>query len=336
LPLPSDPLAAAMIALGVTVVLESVVIRELTRRSILDLPVDRSSHTVPTPRGGGIAVMAGVLVGVLVTGDPLAVGLLAGILGAAAVGLLEDVHGAGVSTRLLLTTVAALALVVGLVFTGLPAGLTGGLIAALALPWTLAVVNAVNFMDGINGITAVTTVVVGASYAWLGGVSDHRSLTVLGLVVAAAGLGFAPYNAPRARVFLGDVGSYGLGAAFAAMSLLAVAGGLPLVAAVAPLAVYLADTGTTLLRRVRAGEPWRLPHKRHVYQRLVALGLPHTGVSAAVGVLTAGCAALGAVSRSGSSATSVGAGVALLGLLAAYLAAPRLVAARVAARVRTR
>ena len=327
-----DVFTASLLAFSVTLVLGPVVIRRLTGRGILDVPGDRSNHTVPTPRGGGIAVMAGVLVGVLVAQSVLAVALLMGILIAAGVGALEDLRGVPIVPRLLLTSFAALALLAALAFAGLPAGLSGILILLVAVPWTLAVINAVNFMDGIDGISAATAIVVGSAYALLGRVADSDPLTVLGLVTAAAAAGFAPYNVPRALVFLGDVGSYGLGATFAAMSLLAVAEGLPLEAAIAPLALYLADTGMTIVRRVHAGEPWHLPHRRHVYQRLVALGFPHVGVSATIGALTAVCAGLGAVSVVGSTSARVVAGAGLLVVLATYLALPRLLAPSESAR----
>jgi UDP-GlcNAc:undecaprenyl-phosphate/decaprenyl-phosphate GlcNAc-1-phosphate transferase len=127
---------------------------------------------------------------------------------------------------------------------------------------------------------------------------------------------------------LGDVGSYGLGAAFAAMSLLAVTEGLRPEAAVAPLALYLADTGVTIARRVYAGEPWHLPHKRHVYQRLVALGLPHLTVSTMVAVLTAACGGLGVITLVGSNPVRLTADVGILAVLAGYLALPRLLTVR--------
>ncbi len=326
-----DVLTSALLALVVTAALEPPLIWWLTRRAMLDVPGERSNHSVPTPRGGGIAVMAGLVVGIVFTADPVVIGLLGGILIAAVVGLLEDVCGLRIASRLLLTAIAAIALLAVLALGELPPGLYGGALLVVAVPWTLAVVNAMNFMDGINGISAATGVVGGVAYSLLGYATDNDSLTVLGLVVAAAMLGFAPYNVPVARVFLGDVGSYGLGAAFAAMSLLAVAGGLPLEAAVAPLALYLADTGNTIVRRVRDGEPWQLPHKRHTYQQLVALGPSQVAVGAAVGILTMVCAALGAVSLFGSVLARTSAVVMLLIVLVAYLASPRLLPSREAA-----
>lgn len=318
----------AILAFAVVLALEPVIIRLLTRRTLFDVPSERSNHTVATPRGGGIAVMVAVLVGVLVAGEAVTISLLAGVLVAASVGGLEDLRGLGIGLRLLLTTIAATALLDALALHGLPSGMTGVLVVAIALPWTLALVNAVNFMDGINGISAATAIVGGGAYGLLGHAVGIEALTILGTVVAAAGLGFAPYNVPRARVFLGDVGSYGLGAAFAAMSLLAVSEGLPLEAAIGPLGLYLADTGTTIVRRIRAGEQWYMPHKRHAYQQLVALGLSHVAVSLTVAMLTAICAALGAVSLSESVLARAAADTVLLTVLGIYLAAPRLLGAR--------
>ena len=316
--------AAALLAFLVTLVLEPVVIRLLVGRGVFDVPGERSSHTQPTPRGGGVAVVAGIVVGVLFSGSSVAVGLLVGILIAAGVGLLEDLRGVPIVMRILLTSVAAVTLMVALLLAGLPEGFLGILIPLVGVPWTLAVVNAVNFMDGINGISAITAIVGGIAYALLGRLANSDPLMVLGLVTAAAALGFAPYNVPRARAFLGDVGSYGIGAALASMSLLAVVEGLPLEAAIAPLALYLADTGVTIVRRVHSGEPWHLPHRCHAYQRLVVLGFAHVAVSVTVGVLTAVCAGLGAVSVVGSASARAVADGFLLVVLATYLALPRL------------
>ncbi len=323
-----SPITAAVITFAGASFLQPLVINQLTRKSLLDAPSDRSSHTVPTPRGGGIAVMVGIVIGVLVASEKVAISLLAGVVFAAGVGMLEDLRGVRIGPRLLLTTIAAIALLAALALQGLQPGFGGVVVVVIAVPWTLSVVNAVNFMDGINGISAATAVVGGSAYSLFGWVADTPALTIWGLVVAAGGLAFAPFNVPRARVFLGDVGSYGLGAAFAAMSLLAVSQGLTFEAAIAPVALYLADTSTTIVRRIQAGERWYLPHKRHTYQRLVALGLSHVRVSAAVAMLTAVCAALGAVSLSGSALARAAADVGVLFVLGGYLFSPRSIEGR--------
>jgi UDP-N-acetylmuramyl pentapeptide phosphotransferase/UDP-N-acetylglucosamine-1-phosphate transferase len=145
---------------------------------------------------------------------------------------------------------------------------------------------------------------------------------IIGVVMAAAMIAFAPFNVPRAHVFLGDSGSYGLGAALAGMTIVAFNLGLPIEAALGPLALYLADTGTTIVRRVAAGQAWHQPHRSHVYQRLTAFGFSHGQVSAFVGGLVAVTSGLGALSLTGDVLSRVAADVALFALLAAYLVSP--------------
>lgn len=315
-------LAAALVAFAVSLVVQPLVIALLTRGRVLDMPTERSNHTTPTPRAGGIAVMVAITVGALVGGGSLLITLMAGVLIAAGIGLLEDLRGIGVGPRLMLTSLAAATLVAPLIREASDIAIIP--LVIVGVPWVLSVVNAFNFMDGINGISAATAVVAGIAYALLGYRVESEVASILGWIMTGAALGFLPYNVPRARVFLGDVGSYGLGAALATVSMVLVIEGVPLEAAVAPLAIYLADTATTILWRLRHGEPWRLPHKRHVYQRLVALGLPHTLVSAAVAAATAICAALGAVSLFADSAARIAADAAILLVLAVYLSSPHL------------
>jgi len=307
--------------------MQPLLIALLTRGRVLDVPSERSNHTTPTPRAGGIAVILAIVVGAVVGGGSALIILMAGVLFAAGIGLLDDFRGIGVGQRLIFTSLAAATLVAPSIKE--TSGITVILLVVVGIPWILAVVNAFNFMDGINGISAATAVVAGSSYALLGHRAESEVASMLGWLIAAAALGFMPYNVPRARVFLGDVGSYGLGAALATASMLLVVEGLPVEAAVAPLSLYLADTATTILWRIRHGEPWRLPHKRHVYQRLVALGLPHALISAAVATTTAICAAFGAISLAADGPARVAATAAILVVLAAYLASPHLLSSKV-------
>ena len=126
-------------------------------------------------------------------------------------------------------------------------------------------VNAFNFMDGIDGISALNAVVM---VLWLAmnSYDVDNELSVLCLVVAAAVVGFAPFNLPRARLFLGDVGSYGLGVALSGCAVLAWAGGVPTTVVLAPFVIYLADTSTTLVRRALRRESVTTAHREHVYQ----------------------------------------------------------------------
>jgi UDP-N-acetylmuramyl pentapeptide phosphotransferase/UDP-N-acetylglucosamine-1-phosphate transferase len=187
-------------------------------------------------------------------------------------------------------------------------------------------------MDGANGVSAAQATVAGVGYALVGAVHHDAALVAGGVTVAGAALGFAPFNLPRALVFLGEVGSYALGAAIAALALQGALSGIGVEAVVAPVALYLADTATTLARRVRRRERWYLPHRTHAYQRLVTAGWSHVGVAAYTGGLSALCAALGLVTAARAAAPMrAGADLLVCFIVWRYLGTPARVAARQAA-----
>ena len=310
----SASFVVALVATGVAIPL-------LRRARVLDVPNHRSSHIDVTPRGGGIGVVAGVAAGVLLGGiDHDVVVVLSGAAVAALVGLVDDLRGLGAMTRLaaqvLLAAVVALLLLarrdeaVYLLVLG----------GAAAVVWLVGCLNAFNFMDGINGISGLSALVAGGWYAWLGHDLSYDALQVAGLALAGAALGFLPWNAFRARVFLGDVGSYGLGFGIGGLALVALLAGASWLEALAPLAIYLADTAWTLADRVRRGETWHEAHREHVYQRLVIAGWSHQ----ATALLVAGLALLVCV-LAGWAALPIAA-VGTLVVVAGYVALPRLVA----------
>ncbi len=302
-----------------TITLCPPVIAFVQARGAISLPEDRSLHSRPTPRGGGVAPAgAAIAVGataIAVSGfDRSSLALLVAGAGFAAVGLAEDLHGVAPLRRFGLQVVVAL---------GTAALLAPSVAIALAVAlWLVAYANAFNFMDGINGVSAAGVLVTCAAWAVAGSQAGSQLLMLGSAVLGGAALGFLPFNAPVARVFLGDVGSYFFGAAVAALAVVALAVGVPWLAVLGPLVILLADTGLTLVRRVIAGEPWHLPHKTHVYQRLVTSGWSHVRTTLVVAGCSAVCAALGLAG--GPLAAVVMASVA-----AAYvLGLPRLVATR--------
>ncbi len=247
--------------------------------------------------------------------------MLVASAGFAMLGMAEDLKGIPVLARLALqAAVGAVAMI--LLLDG-SFGFRWQIL--LGVTWVVAFVNAFNFMDGINGISATQAIVAGVTWAWVGWASGEAPVTAAGMILAAVALGFLPFNFPRARVFLGDVGSYFFGGWIAAVSVWGVLRGIPPEALAAPLALYLVDTGTTLAGRIRRGEPWLRPHRGHVYQRLVALGASHGRVDLLVLLVMAGCSALGVVSITGSSAARLAADAVAGLLLIWYLATPRLV-----------
>ncbi|BBK41072.1 glycosyl transferase [Allostella vacuolata] len=269
----------------------------LRRRAILDRPNDRSSHAVPTPRGGGLGLLPPLLAGwlllaLLLGPDRLMLGMAAGALLLALVSWRDDRGGLPVRVRLLVQLAAVVPMVLllpGPVAQGWLPGWLDGVLAALAWIWF---VNLYNFMDGIDGISGVETVAVGGGLAILSLLVGPADEAGFGLLLAAAAAGFLAWNWHPARVFLGDVGSVPLGY-LAGGLLLALAGAGHWAAALILPLYYLADATLTLLRRLVRGEAvWRA-HREHFYQRAVQGGLSHAAVAlrvAAADLLLVGCA----------------------------------------------
>ncbi len=318
---------SALVAFTTSLVGGPLILALLRRMQVLDEPTERSSHDRPTPRGGGMAPALGALTAVLAitTFDgPSRTGLLVAAVAFGLLGLVEDLRGVAPLTRLATQLVLA-----GISLVWLLDGLAGPtawklLFGAGCLVWIVAYVNAFNFMDGINGISAAQTLVAGIVWLLIGRTQDVPTLAAGGMVIAAAGLAFVPFNFPKAHVFLGDVGSYFIGAWLAVLVIVGLRAGLPPEAVLAPVALYLADTAVTIVRRARDAETWYLPHRSHAYQRLTQLGWSHTRTTGLVAVAMATCSALGAVALLDSMAARLVADVALAGVLIAYLASPAL------------
>jgi UDP-N-acetylmuramyl pentapeptide phosphotransferase/UDP-N-acetylglucosamine-1-phosphate transferase len=267
----------------------------LRRWGCVDVPNGRSSHQTPTPRGGGLAVVAGIgaawALGWWWNWPLPPIGVLAAVLAVALAGLADDLFdGISVGARLVVQFAAA---VLVLLHVGsipslpLPPPLDlplGSWSFPLTLLWIVAVTNIYNFLDGIDGFAATQGVLVGVALALVGGDS---SMAVVGCAVAGSCLGFLRHNWSPARVFLGDVGSGALGFLLAIVPLLvppAARSGITLTVALC-LWVFLFDGAYTLLRRLTRRERFWRPHRSHLYQRLVASGLSHRRV---VKVLMAG------------------------------------------------
>jgi len=298
---------------------------------VLDLPTPRSSHAQPTPRGGGLAPAAAVLVVLaftdVITGDARAA-LAIAATGFGLGGAVEDLRGVPPAPRLLSQGAMAIATLPWLLSEMRGPEVWRVTFGVGVAVWLIAYVNAFNFMDGVNGLSAVQVVVAGVTWWALGEWQDVHALAAGGLVVAAAAMAFAPFNFPRARMFLGDVGSYFFGGWLGVLAVLALRRGLTVEAAIAPLSLYLADTGWTLARRVAQHETWYLPHRDHVYQRFITLGWTHARVTAVVGAVIAACSCLGAVSLLGALWARSLADAALVGVLIVYLISPSLLRRR--------
>lgn len=261
------------IALHVAVALAGtwLALRYALWRDLLDHPGERRSHRVATPRGGGAAIVMAMLVAAafLTQRHPdqsLLIGAFAGgIFLVAAAGLIDDHRPLSPWLRLAVHVVAALGLSLALLYHAgqwLPAAVL--FVAAMVLT------NAWNFMDGINGLATIQAAIVATAVAfvgiaWSGG--GGGAWVWMAAALAAACLGFLPYNFPRARIFLGDVGSGSLGFAIAALAIFAPGPSTGLSWLVLlPLSAFLVDSGLTLLRRMMRREAWWRPHTQHAYQ----------------------------------------------------------------------
>ena len=272
---------------------------------LLDVPNPRSSHTRPTPRGGGLAIVVAVCgvfgVWLLATESwpPELLGLLLAQLLVAGVGLADDAITLSSAFRLVVHVVAAavlLSVAGGLTF-GVP--LLGTTLSPVAIPlillWLVGLTNAYNFMDGIDGIAGGQAVMAGAGWVLIGWMVDEPQVRLLGVLLTAASAGFLLQNWPPARVFMGDVGSGFLGFTFGAMTIIGATYDA-IVALSGALLVwpFLFDTGLTLVRRLWRGENPLRAHRSHLYQRLVIAGCGHRDVTVLY-ILLAGTGLLAAV-----------------------------------------
>ena len=317
---------AGAIAFALSSVLTPLVIAGLHRWGILDHPNARSSHDEPIVRGGGMAFAIACVGAAAVTQAPfsrMGIGVLIAGASLGAIGLIEDLRGIPAGPRFAAQLFAG-ALALAWLLSGLEGSSAWRIIFGLGCLAALSsYANAFNFMDGINGISAMQSLVAGGVWAWLGEVANAPVLVWGGLVLAGASLGFLPYNFPRARVFLGDSGSYFIGGWQAALIVVGLRAGLEPEAVGAPLAIYLADTGTTLLKRMRAGEVWHEPHREHAYQRLIRRGWSHVRTTTVVTGFVLASSLLGLGSR-GSLTVRVACDVLLAAVVLLYLALPRL------------
>ena len=301
---------------AVTTSLSLAIVHPLLARRALDIPTERSSHTTPIPRGGGLGVVVGALIAAGVAkvmgNEPIGI-VLAALAVMAVVGLVEDLHGVPISVRLGVQALVSLSVVALLG----PTELTSFLLLPVVVTSLVGYCNAFNFMDGIDGISAFTVLIVAAWYAGVAHSIDASSTTVTCALLAGAVLGFVPWNLPRARLFLGDTGSYALGMAIPVLGLGLRAEGAAWPAVLAPLLVYVADVAWTLLRRLRRRQPWHQAHREHVYQRLAAK-LGHLSTAVIVAAFTASCCAVWFI----VSPHLFAAAMCWLGLVTVYLSQP--------------
>lgn len=269
-------------------------ITKLARRyalgsALIDNPNERSSHQVPTPRGGGVSIVVIFLLGLGILGVtqiiPLSFALAIGVGSAvvALIGWLDDHSHVPAHWRALVHFVAALWVLFwlpgafGLDSYSAYVTVAGIFLAAITVVWFT---NLYNFMDGIDGLAGSQAVCASLASGVLLWLSGATGLAVVSLLLCAASAGFLVWNWPPAKIFMGDVGSGFLGFLFGVFAVASESsGGLAWGTWLILLAVFVSDATFTLLRRVLKGERWYTAHRSHAYQKLIQVGFTHQQVT---------------------------------------------------------
>lgn len=295
-------LVAILCGFGCSLILTKIIQIGAVQRNLLDKPNERSSHIVPVPRVGGIAIVIATILGCAIavkgiTGEVAAVAF--GSLVLATSGLLDDLKPLGALPKCAPQAGAAavVAIVtspefhislpfVSVTIIGLPAFI-------IAMIWLVTITNAYNFMDGIDGITAGVGIITALTLA----VTIGGTTIVLPLVAALAG--FLAWNCSPASIFMGDVGSQFIGFLLGASVLLGANKSIEAIPAIIIFMPYLFDTGLTILRRIKDHEHVFAAHRSHLYQRLNIVGFDHRTVANTYYGATA-CSALIAIAYKSS------------------------------------
>ena len=266
------------------------------KKNIIDNPNERSSHSVPTPRGGGVAVVCSYLLAlaVLIYSQQLTVHIGLTLMGAgfviALLGFLDDHGHINSMLRLAIHFLVAIGVVISLggfaevtAFNGLKLGFVANIIAVLFLVWLL---NLYNFMDGINGIASVEAITTTVSMAILYYLLNTSLNSDLLWLLAACVFGFLLWNFPKAKIFMGDACSGFLGLTLGILALIALKENLALFCAwIICLGVFVVDATYTLIKRVLSGYKMYDAHRSHSYQILSRKWGSHTPVTLAVAAI---------------------------------------------------
>jgi UDP-GlcNAc:undecaprenyl-phosphate GlcNAc-1-phosphate transferase len=272
--------------------LSALIVRAMIRWPILDVPNARSAHTVVTPRGGGLGPVLAFVVGMValyqmadfarIAERPF-IGVILAAIAIAAVGLVDDLRDLSARLRLFCQFGAAMVAVLsGLVLHSLSLPGIGvvqlGLLGTfITIFWIMGCTNAVNFMDGLDGLVAGTLVIACAALAGIALSLGGGFIYAAALFLAAGFLGFLPFNLHPARIFMGDVGSQFAGFMLAVLGVAAAGFEQSQVSfLIVPLLIFglLFDAGFTLLRRALMGERVAAAHRTHLYQMAQRAGVP--------------------------------------------------------------
>ena len=278
-------------------VLSAAVVRVMIAVRVLDRPDPRKAHTLATPKGGGVGVVTAFLVGIVVLyryaafarlADPYFIGVIDASAAIALVAFLDDLYDWKWTVKLTAQVLAAVVAVASGLYVAnyhVPyiGPLTIGWVAPLAtILWLLFATNAMNFIDGLNGLAGGVALIAAAFLAGIA--ADHGGwFAYFAALLLIAGLaGFLPFNFPRARIFMGDVGSQFCGFVLAVLAVVASRfDNVELSFLIVPMLLsgVLFDVAFTLVRRLTASERLASPHRGHLYQIAQRSGVPASTIT---------------------------------------------------------
>ena len=267
-------------------ILTGRVYRYAVSEQILDHPNDRSLHSDPTPRGGGVSISIVVLLTTIVVWwlgyleTPVFTGFIGGGGLVAVTGWIDDRYGISTLTRgviYLLASIWAVYCIVGITLSSGFIHICLFLVSVLAVTW---LTNLYNFMDGSDGLAATQAVCTGVIITMLLFILNQTGNAYITASLTASALGFLMWNWPPARIFMGDVGSCLIGFMFAALALSSILQTEFMLAIwLIALSLFICDATLTLFKRIISREKWYRAHRQHAYQRLVQMGLSHKQVN---------------------------------------------------------
>ncbi|MDN5348083.1 MAG: UDP-GlcNAc:undecaprenyl-phosphate/decaprenyl-phosphate GlcNAc-phosphate transferase [Clostridia bacterium] len=277
-------LLPVLLAFTVAFISTPLVSRLALKIGAVDAPGGRKIHYTAMPRLGGLAIYAGFMVAALLSGSlgPQTYGLLVGGTLIFIIGLLDDLFGLNAWTKLLGQLSAAGILV----FCGIRVeyltnpfdGLffLGKFMLPVTILWVVGVTNALNLVDGLDGLAAGTSIIAAASIAVITWLEGETGVSLLALALACAALGFLPHNFYPARIFMGDSGSLFLGFNLAVLSTMGLAKSATAISLFIPVVILglpICDTFFAIIRRFLNGKSIFEPDKGHLHHRLLACGL---------------------------------------------------------------
>jgi UDP-GlcNAc:undecaprenyl-phosphate GlcNAc-1-phosphate transferase len=287
--------AAFLIPLAATLLATPLAAAVARRLGVIDRPGERKVHLEATPYLGGLAVVVGLVVAGLVIGSTARQAAVIAACGVVVllIGLIDDVRGVGPFVRLLIEAGLAVVLWVEDVragFFGIPA-----LDLALTILWIVAITNALNLLDNMDGLASGVTAIASIAYFVIAAAQGDYLVAAMAAALAGASVGFLRHNFPPARIFLGDAGSLLLGFLLAVLGLmldLDVSDALRIGVQVLILGVPVFDTALVVISRIRAGRPVMLGGTDHSSHRMAAFGLSGRQIAVATYAAQLACSTI--------------------------------------------